>query len=235
MKLITHIKEPDCLYLTWQPSIQSGKHRMRRIVARLVRTADDDAALEYCTDTDDFNEALNAGFTGYPAFPLENARYERVLATFAKRMPPRSRGDFHKYLTAIRIPVDAEISDFALLGYSGAKLPDDTFNISACLRDETTPFELLTEVSGFRHSAGMNILDDLKPDDTVTLEKEPTNEKDPSAIKVMLSDVHIGYINRVITGDFHTWLDEGRIRCLNIERINGPSARPKIFLFVEII
>ena len=211
MKLIEHIKEPLRLYLTWQPPITSSCLRTRLIVAILVR-ADNDANLEYLTDTEDCQKAVEIGFKGYPAFPLTKPRYENVLCTFVKRMPPRNRGDFHKYLKAIRIPVEAKISDFALLGYSGAKLPEDTFNLSVCLQDETAPFELLTEISGFRHYKGMDILDELREGDVVILEKEPTNEFDHNAIKILRQNVLIGYINRVITGDFCRWIDEGRIK-----------------------
>ena len=235
MKFIEHIKEPTCLYLTWQPPITSEFSRTRRVVAKLVRTENSDANLKYLTDAEDYRAAAEMGFEGYPAFPLTRPCYENVLCTFVKRMPPRKRGDFHKYLNAIRIPVEAKISDFALLGYSGAKLPEDTFNLCVCLRDETAPFELMTEISGFRHHAGMNIREDLHPGDIVSLDKEPTNEYDPNAIKVLRQNVHIGYIDRVITGDFHLWMDEGRIKSVQIERINGQPERPQIFLFVEIV
>lgn len=235
MKYIEHIKEPTCLYLTWQPPIASGLQRMRRIVAKLIRTENNDADLEYLTDTEDLKRAVEIGFEGYPAFPLTKPRYGNVLCTFVKRMPPRTRGDFHKYLDAIRIPKEAKISDFALLGYSGAKLPEDTFNLSICLRDEAAPFEFLTEVSGFRYSDGMKILADLREGDTVSLVKEPTNQHDSKAIKVLRQNVHIGYINRVITGDFCLWMDEARIKAIQIERINGQTERPRIFLFVEIV
>ena len=61
--------------------------------------------------------------------------------------PPRSRGDFGRFLGALRIKADAEISDFALLGYSGAKLPDDDFTVIHPFENASVPFEFMVVLS----------------------------------------------------------------------------------------
>ena len=94
MNFIEHIIIPERLLLSWLPS--SG-HRMNRIVAELVRT-DNNAALRYLCGENDFELAVKEGFSGYPYLPVKNESYESVLDVFAKRLPPRSRGDFSKYM-----------------------------------------------------------------------------------------------------------------------------------------
>ena len=78
---------------------------------------------------------------------------QNVLPSFMKRLPPRSRGDFGRFLDALRIKSEAkdEISNFALLGYSGAKLPDDDFTVIHPFENASVPFELMLPVQGYRH------------------------------------------------------------------------------------
>ena len=49
----------------------------------------------------------------------------------------------------------------------------------------------------------------LLPGDEVTLEREPENQYDPQAIKVMLREVHLGYIARQTAAFMAGYLDDG--------------------------
>lgn len=228
MNWIEHIIEPKRLLLTWQS--KSGD-RMRRIIGELIRK-EDDVLFQYNTSSKDFEEAKNLGFWHYEAFPEDQKIYPLALDVFMRRLPPRSRGDFQKYLEAIRIPVNTGISNFALLGYSGAKLPDDDFSVVHPFDEATGSFELLTEVSGTRYYKD-NFLD-LQLGSCVELIPEPTNDRDENAIQVFYAGKKIGYINRGQQKSFALWMKQNKIEKAVIERINGSTDKPSIYIFVSV-
>lgn len=230
LNIIKHIHEPKTLLLVWQPP--EGTSRARCIVGQLVRSGHNGiVTLEYLKDTDDFVKATELGFEGYPAYKNVNNTYSNgVVDTFLRRLPPRSRGDFSQYLKQLRLDIDSEISDFALLGYSGAKLPSDGFSIINPFYDVIGPCEFLTEVAGFRYRDVS--INDVKIGDEVMFIPEPENEYDPNAIKVILTDKHIGYVNKGQLKAFHDWLLNGDLKAC-IERINGRANRPLIYLYVQ--
>ncbi len=230
LNIIKHIHEPKTLLLVWQPP--EGTTRARCIVGQLVKSEHSGiVTLEYLKGTDDFAKATELGFEGYPAYKNVNNAYSNgVVDAFLRRLPPRSRGDFSQYLKQLRLGVDSKISDFALLGYSGAKLPSDGFSIVNPFYDVIGPCEFLTEVAGFRYRDVS--INDVKIGDAVTFVQEPENKFDPSAIKVMLDKVHIGYINRGQLKAFHKWLEHGDVSAC-VERINGRDDRPLIYLYVQ--
>jgi hypothetical protein len=230
MNLIKHIIEPNRLLLIWQAP--EGCDRTRRVIGEL-RRVDDNVVLKYLTDSDDFEAAQKCGFKGYPAFMKFSRIYdEGVLETFMKRLPPRNRPDFAEYLENLRIPSDAKLSDFALLGYSGAKLPSDWFAIAISFDDVREPCEFLTEVAGFRYYEGMKM--EVPVGASVDLEADPENQHDPMAIKVTFDGHKIGYIGRGQLVAFHKWLNNDQITAV-VEKSNGRTDRPSIMLFVTVL
>lgn len=232
MRYIEHIVEPEKLLLSWQTS-QPEKSRSRMFVAELIRKGDD-ADLLYLFDSDEFRNAQSLGFKEYPGFSANQQKYEKVLFAFMKRLPPRSRGDFGKYLDSLRIRKDAEISDFALLGYSGAKLPDDDFTVIYPFENAVPPFEFLLHVQGYRYYVNQLPLASLMLEQEAAFQAEPENEIDPKAIKIIIGGDHAGYVCRGFTESFHKWFEAGYKIDANIERINGPEKRPEIYLYVSI-
>ncbi|MBS0289022.1 MAG: HIRAN domain-containing protein [Proteobacteria bacterium] len=231
MNSIKHIVEFDTLNLVWQSG--NDPNRLRYVVAELTRH-DNNVQLRYLKSTQDFKTALGFGFKGYPAFNIEKDIHSSgVIEAFKRRLPPRTRGDFGKYLEMFRLPQDAEISDFALLGYSGAKLPGDEFSIIPSLEEVTQSFEFLMEVAGFRHNSKIPI-ESIELKSHVTFEAEPDNPVDPSAIKILLDGNKIGYVTRNLLPQFYRWLEEGRIETAVIERKNGQPDRPTLYLFVKL-
>ena len=231
MRYIEHIVEPKKLLLSWQT--QSNKGRGRMFVAELIRNGTD-ADLLYLQDSDDFKNAVSFGFENYPGFPAKQQKYEKILFAFMKRLPPRSRGDFGKYLDALRIPNNAEISDFALLGYSGAKLPDDGFTVIHTFENAVPPFEFLLNVQGYRYYAEQVPSDRIELGQEATFQAEPENKSDPKAIKVIIGGTHADYVCRGLTDSFHRWFAADYKITASIERINGTTDRPDIYLFVSV-
>ncbi len=243
MRQIEHIVEPDRLLLSWQP--KTTVFRLRMFVAELIRSGDD-ANLVYLKESEDFLKAQSLEFDGYPGkaqslelegspgFDTEKEVNENVLGSFMKRLPPRSRGDFGRFLDALRIKSDAEVSDFALLGYSGAKLPDDDFTVINPFENASPPFELLLPVEGYRHYKDQLSLADLSTDMQAGFEAEPDNEFDPEAIKIIINDVKVGYVSRGLIGSFHEWMQAGLAISAYVERINGAEQNPEIYLYVSV-
>src|SRR5437879_2933750 len=108
MNYIRHVVEFDKLNLVWQSD--NDPNHLRYIVAELTRQGNN-VQLKYLKSTQDFETALGFGFKGYPAFNTEKADHSSgVLEAFKRRLPPRTRGDFGKYLEMFRLPQSIKIS-----------------------------------------------------------------------------------------------------------------------------
>lgn len=235
--VIQHIVEPASLLLTWQ-SLAENATRTRFAVGEL---RNESAPLFRYFDDAEF-EALNGrslasirdiGYRQYPAFdPTRTVHTEGVLAAFMRRLPPRSRKDFDHYQRHFRLASGLQISDFALLAMTGAKLPSDGFSLVDPLDQTWQPRELLIEVVGHRHySEGCDLTNSL--DSQVQLCAEPDNPKDPNAVVVTWLEQKIGYINRFQANSFLIWMRENRV-VATIERLNGEPGYPRVYLFVKV-
>jgi hypothetical protein len=229
MHFIEHIIEPTKLLLAWQSSDE--KHRTRYIVAELNRIGNQ-ITLTYLINTDDFHKAQSKGFESYPAFPEINKTHHNVLDAFMRRLPPRSRGDFSQYMEGLRLKPETPLSDFALLGYSGAKLPSDGFSIIHPFNNVDTACELLLEAAGFRHIQKNH--SEIKIGDTASFVKEFNDVTQEEAIHVMVDGKHIGYVNRGLLATFFDWMNGSRIIGAWIEKINGTPGKPAVYVYVKI-
>jgi len=231
---IEHIIEPTKLLLTWRP--RTGPDRGRHIVAELHRNGDD-ADLVYLRDTDDYAAAKAKGFVGeYQGFPAEKD-YSGVLAAFMGRLPPRQRSDFDKFMEAIRIPPGTEVSDFALLGYAGARLPGDDFYIIHPFDEAQAPFEFLLLMAGCGHYRSPVPFERFKSGMAARFELELDRRYDPEAVRIVIPEVSpetAGYVPRGLASGFRKWLMAGLHVDGIIERVNGIGDRPVVYLFVTV-
>lgn len=231
MRFIEHIIEPTKLLLAWQSP--SEERRTRYIVAEL-NSVDGEISLEYLPTTDDFINAQKYGFKAYPAFQDINKIHHNVLDAFMRRLPPRTRGDFPQYLEGLRLRPTVHISEFALLGYSGAKLLSDGFSIIHPFDHVTSACELLLEAAGYRH-----IKDDAKTainlNDAVSFSKEEYNEATKApAIRIEVNNTPIGYVNRGLIPTILDWIEKKRITGAWVEKMNGTPGRPAVYLYVQV-
>lgn len=238
MQLLTNIIEPKRLLLAWQASDATSSPKGKRyIIGELVRELDHTGNIffRYMVDSKDFTDAKNLGFQGYPAFNIESENHQNAFDTFARRIPPRTRSDFQEYLKFLRIDPNVIISDFALLGYSGASLPSDAFSFIHPFENVIPPCELVIEIDGFRYHAGQDkkLHDDFKGSE-VTIEKEPNNQYDKDAIKICHEGDIIGHIKRGQTEAFSGWIDKNCNIKAVIEKINGIPDRPNVLLYVWV-
>ncbi|WP_421549773.1 HIRAN domain-containing protein [Kluyvera intermedia] len=228
MRTINHIVEPSRLWLTWQPAGGGSRY----VVGYIDRVEGDQYTFTYNLNTTDFETAVEKGFKGHPAFQLKQQIHSNnVLEPFLRRLPPRKRKDFAEYLVQHLLPVDFSGSDFALLGYTGAKSPADGF----CLINDPAVFEksceLLLEVAGTRYQEGLD-LSAVSVGDPVEFVHETDNPHDAHAVAVMHAVGRLGYINKV---HCKAVKDKARTNKLHafVAKKNGTSARPLVYLLVE--
>ena len=231
-RLIEHLVEPHRLLLYWQA--RESKMRSRYLVGELVKR-DNNVVLVYALDSSEMAEAKLLGFRGYPAFSMRQAEHNhQVLEAFTRRLPPRSRRDFGRYLELRAIPEDANISDFALLGYSGAKLPNDGFELVHPFDNPPETFEGLIEIAGFRHESQLEITD-LQVGSSVQFVPEPENPVDADAIRIESAGCKLGYVPRGNLDMLHRMLKEGATLEGEVFRTNGTSERPLVYILTRIL
>lgn len=228
MRFIEHIIEPTSLLMTWQSA--DKQYCTRYIIAELNRTSEK-ISLKYFTGSADFNRARELGFESYPAFRDVNEIHQNgVLDALMRRLPPKSRSDYAQYLEGFRIKFGTELSDFALLGYTGAKLPSDGFAIINPFSNVDLFFEFLLEAAGYRYIQGVKI----NIDDRVTFKREFDSGRLEDVIKIFVGEQHVGYVTRSLIPSFHEWMSSGRILDGWIEKINGSPDQPVVYLYVKI-
>lgn len=230
MNLIKHVPDPDRLLLVWQAP--EGKSRARFVVGELCQH-ERQIVFRYLSDTAEFKKACAEGFVCYPAFRKTNLEYtQNVLDTFLRRLPPRKRGDFGKYLEQWRLAPNVEISDFALLGFTGAKLPNDGFSLINPFDYIEPPYEFYIEVAGFRHQPNISI-DDISVGMNAVFMAEPSNNHNGDAVKIEVGGKKMGYVNNAQCKAFNRWLKRYFIHA-SIERINGTSDRPLVYIYGRV-
>jgi hypothetical protein len=235
---IEAVPEPKQLFVAWQAPDHLGE-RYRWAVALLSRTADG-CTFRYFQPGDDFSrwndgrkfdDLLALSYQGYPAFsPRREFHLEGVLSAFMRRLPPRARPDFEAYKRQFRLTPASDLSDFALLGLTEAKLPSDGFSLVDPLDGKAARRDLMLEVAGHRYYAEQV---HLSVGDAVTVEAEPGNQHDPNAVVMRVAGRVIGYINRLQATAFQRWLTERDVSAV-IERLNGQPGRPRAFVFVKV-
>jgi len=114
-----------------------------------------------------------------------------------RRLPPRKREDFAKYLAQHGLPAPFQHSDFALLGYTGARLPSDGFALVPEFPPDELPCDYLTEVAGLRHVFNGDIAL-INVGDSVFFVTDKDNAIDADALTVVCKGHMIGYVNRAL-------------------------------------
>ncbi|MDL2401588.1 HIRAN domain-containing protein [Rhizobium mayense] len=232
---IEHIVEPSRLLLTWQ-TLDDSKSRTRFAVGELQAASP--PTFTYYSEDEFFRVngkpltyIRSIGYAQYPAFkPTKLHHVDGVLEAFLRRLPPRNRADFDKYITHFRLSRNTTISDFALLGITEAKLPADGFALVDPLDDTVKTRELMIEVVGHRHYP--SDLDGALGE-AVDLIPEPENQWDPHAVMVLARGMKVGYINKFQCAAFLQWISEDRVTAV-IERVNGTADHPRLYIFVRV-
>lgn len=228
MNTIENSIHVNTLFLTWQ----SHRNRNQRYLVGMLKRLDSGFEFSYLSETQDFSEALEQGFLGYPAFPLNKGPFTNdVMATFMKRLPPRSRRDFRKYLSNHHLPESFNGSDFDLIAHTGIQLPSDGFDLIPNLEEAEVPFEYLLEVAGTRYYLNYEQVTELELGSQVVLKCEDCNEFDCNAIALFVNDIHIGYVNKLFCTAVRKLMNRD-LRC-SITKISGTTERPLIYVMLS--
>jgi hypothetical protein len=234
MNTLKYIVEPTALWLTWRPVDLSVLDRLRRTVGLIHLDAAGLPVFHYLRGTEDFEAAKDAGFQGFQSFDLRSQDAFRVgvLESFLRRLPPRTREDFAEYLSRHRLPHPFPGSSLALLGYTGAALPSDGFELVPVFPEDQAPLDFLTELAGVRHVCKHDV-NSLRVGDSVVFDGDPANTVDQDAVIVRWQGHPIGFVNRTMRKQFQRWLRDGRVHG-TVDRLNGTEARPRVFVRIEI-
>ena len=218
MNIIDHIFEPARLFLVWHSNCE-GATRHRRIVGELYKESGS-IFFKYLKNTDDYRTAEKEGFIGFPAFTTRSSDiFEDAIDAFMSRLPPRKRADFKKYLAQYALPSDFAGSDLSLLGYTGARLASDSFELCPDFSDAVQPVDLVLEVSGVNYNfPNSEIIPEGSPTQFVL---EPENIYDSNAISIHANGKKLGYVSRAINKGFKKMLD----RCEVSGRVLRSSIR----------
>jgi hypothetical protein len=231
---LRNIVEPEALLLTWQPPEEALADRTRRVVARIEPDHTGQLTFEYLRGADDFLKAREAGFQGFPLISMQSERVsEGVLEALMRRLPPRRRDDFDKYLDQHRLPSPFAFSDLALLGHTGARLPSDGFSLVPVFPSaHTGPCDFIVEVAGLRHVFTGDV-SSIRLGDAVSIRAEPDNAIDARAVAIVWQGKPIGYVSRVLQGPFTDWL-LSRQSTAQVTRVNGKPSRPLVYVAIRI-
>lgn len=231
MNRLSNIREPQRLTMTWQPPEASPHARTRRVVAEVLR-CEHGYVFRYLPNSEDYIAAIKGGFQGYPAFRLSTELHDQgVVEAFSRRLPPRKREDFGEFLEKHSLPQPFPLSDFALIGYTGASLPSDGFSFVPDFGDNPLPFEYVTELAGVRHVRG-NDISDVSVGDQVTFAPDTENSVDRDAVYAVQGGLPLGYVNRVLRKQVAIWLASDRLSA-RVERCGRIQNRPFVYVRLE--
>ena len=237
---IEHFSEPTRLVLSWRAPEDADQDRYRWAAGEL-RQGPGGATFVYYDNPEfaamnqgrDVAKLKEAGFLGYPAFTYTpgSVFHDQVMAAFLRRLPPRSRSDFPRYLEHFRVKTDLPVSDFTLLGITEAKLPSDGFALVDPLDPQVAECELLLEVAGHRHYRfECQSLEQGRP---VGLVAEPDNPHDKDAVRFEVDGIKIGHVSRFQARTMGKWLKTHRIEGW-LQRLNGTPSSPRAFVFLKV-
>lgn len=229
MLIVNHIFEPKRLYLVWHHSGDNSP-RHRRVVGELYQDGNS-VSFRYLKHSDDYKRAEEEGFIGFPAFTLHNNEtFKNAIDVFSKRLPPQKRADFGKYLSQYGLPDSFEGSTLALLGYTGARLASDGFELCPDYSDMVAPADLVIEVAGAQYYLPPS---DLPPDgDEVNFEFEPDNIHDINAVAILWKGTKIGYIGKSAAAGFAILTNKMKIKGF-ILKTSLRQDRVQVMILVE--
>lgn len=220
----------ETMLLTWQ----SSRDRSQRYFVGIVKKQGNGSySFRYLTETKEFQKALDNGFAGYPAFKISEQEYTNdVLTSFRKRLPPKSRRDFSKYLEQHNLLSDFSGDDFQLMSHTGIQLPSDGFDLIPDLSEANIPFDYIMEVAGTRYQMTFDEVSEIPIGEEVELRCEDENSYDCNAVAIYLEEKKIGFINRLLCCSIRTLISTKSLTC-RVAKKSGTQERPLIYIIIS--
>lgn len=182
------------LYLSWR----KGPGFSRHIVGVIKVNSSKKLRFSYISHAVD--RAKLEGFIPYTEFPdVEKEYSENVLDVFAQRLIKSERSDINNFFNFWEISPKKAEDKLALLAYTQAWLPTDTFEILAEF-NPTKDLCFVTDLAGL--SKTMISSDLISVEDALNFKHFPMSE-DRYAIQVFKGEQLLGYIKKIHNRAFH--------------------------------
>lgn len=237
---IEHPGQPSRLILAWQAPDEFRDEDRRRWEVGSIGLEGGKPLFRYFDEQEfernnfgrNIEKLRSYGFEGYPAFKFQPGRAftSDVIATFERRLPPRTRADFAQYLAYFSIPAELELSSLQLLGITEARLPGDGFSLIDPLDAEMAAGEVAVEIAGYRHEAPQTA---PSVGDPLKLRPEPTNTWDPHAVAIYMGETRIGFVNKIQAPVVGSWLRTRDLQCVLL-RYNGRQGAPRAYALLKV-
>lgn len=231
---MAYAREREELLLAWK----QPRTRQRFLIGRLWRDA---SAYRFRYELESpfsVKEALEQGFSLLSPFPEIDTQYgsSELFPIFRRRAQPALRNAQISERIAF-LDKKSDRSAFEALRLTGGRLPTDTLEFLEAGRHHQGVYCVQFPIAGWRHYDGECVIDEFALGTRVTLEPEPGNEWDPSAIRVLSpSGAHVGYVPAV-----YSWYLEGAVSAdsysaevCEIERIPDPQRRVRLLVTVAV-
>ena len=227
--IVENIVEPKELFLMWKAN-SGRRHKVG------VLTPDQFTYLPL--DSPEIVDALQDGFEEFPAFDITKHVHDNPLPVFMRRCPPTDRRDFDAYLQAFSLDPNSaavkKMSNFTLLGYTGAYVHGNPFHLLNPFSGIATAFEFVMQIAGAHHNYfkthdDTNLLGQLLQ---AALERDNVN--DPFAVKLCLNGEPFGYIQRGLNHSFGEWVASNRLESIRLSRVNGSVDHRYAYAFVRV-
>jgi hypothetical protein len=190
----------DRLYVAWQ----DPESREIRPVAILSSIAVAEGTLY---DFRYLRDARRAPFRPFLQFPDLDATYqaEHLFAMFENRVMPSGRPDYQDYLGSLGLPIEA--APFELLAASfGLRATDSVEVFQEPIVDPETGLASCRFLArGVRYLEGaQEAIASLVVGDHLSLEPEPSNPKDPRALRLLTrSGIAVGFVPAYLVDFLH--------------------------------
>lgn len=208
-----------CLWLIWK----EPKERRRYIIGTLTCKDNYYYYFEYVNP--ELEEAKKVGFIEFPGFNDLRKKYESKGTLFPNietRLLNSARPDYLQILNTYGLDINS--TPIEILEKTKGRLLTDNFEFVPVFDKNKIEFE----VAGTSHRDDIEKWKNLlKVNDNLLLEKEPENQYDSYAIKIIYENnhkqYHIGYVPRYYAKDLTKMLNDNVEYSAKIESLNFES------------
>ncbi|WP_170006028.1 HIRAN domain-containing protein [Bacillus fonticola] len=221
----------ELLWLVWQ-NIET---RQKYHVGNLLYIENDGYYFEYEKQQKSrgLSEALLTGFKGFLAFPdFKSAYYSPFLFhAFERRLPNKNRPDYQQLMKHFGLESNAH--QMELLRVTKGKTATDSFELVSPISVDGKGFVLDFYIEGWRYYDGDKVLDQLSVNEALAFKREPDNEHDVFAVKVLASGCLIGYVPAVYSEFFTGIIDHDGELTMVVSKISY-EAIPQMKVLVHV-
>lgn len=212
------------LWLVWQNSESRRKYH----VGDLLYVQNEGYYFEYSKTNrrHGLSDAIEAGFTGFFAFPDFEKKYFSpfLFHAFSRRIPNKGRPDYQKLLQFYGL--DENTDEMDILEATKGKMVTDSYELMAPILVDSKKelFQLTTFIEGWQYYEGESVLSTLQEGTSLSFITEPDNIHDPYAVRIESSNgAKLGYVAAVYSEFFTHLLETNTSFSPLIKQVNKDS------------